>query len=103
MEREFGGDLRGHGAGGRGEWGLNVVERDSGRNLMGCVGERGEQSLHEAERTSGGRGRSGRGEPRVVGGFYGAEKVAGWGGLEVKMGEQTPGVREESTGGYRGL
>lgn len=45
----------------------------------------------------------GVGELGVVGDFYWAEKGSGWGELEIKMGEQTPGVREEGTGEYRGL
>lgn len=41
MEREFGGDLRGILEGGRGEWGLNGVERESGGELSGLWGGKG--------------------------------------------------------------
>lgn len=41
MEREFGGDLRGILEGGRGEWGLSGVERESGGELSGLWGGKG--------------------------------------------------------------
>lgn len=54
--------------------------------------------------------RGGTGESEVVGGFYWTERGSGWRGLGVKMGEWTPGDREEGTGWggrergrYRGL
>ena len=46
--------------------------------------ERGD-SLYKAGRATAGGRRGGREEPGAVGGFYGAEKGSGWGGLEVKM------------------
>lgn len=72
--------------------------------------ERGEQSLQEAERASGGGVRGGTGESEVVGGFYWTERGSGWRGLGGKMGDWIPGDREEGTGWggrergrYRGL
>ena len=101
METEFGGDLRGILGGEEGSGVSMELKESLGGNLVGCGEERGEQSLYKAERTSGGGRRGGR--ARGCGGLLWAEKGSGWGELEIKMGEQTPGVREEGTGEYRGL
>lgn len=65
---------------------------------MGC----GRKQVNRVSRRQKEHLGGGRGELWVAGGFYWAEKGPGWGGLEVKMDEQTPGVREEGLGGVQG-